>query len=134
MAGTGLGLLLVLLGLIGLVFGGSGGLALGGLALAAWGSIMAAIGLTGLYIIRTDKDARGRPLYVVRSTLGLDNQFASLTGDEPVKNRCQPRIVRLWIAAQLSQHRPSSKPGDLTDVTRRQEGPPGTFRGVSVHD
>ncbi len=74
MAGTGLGLLLVLLGLIGLVFGGSGGLALGGLALAAWGSIMAAIGLTGLYVIRTYKDARGRPLYVVRSTLGLDNQ------------------------------------------------------------
>ncbi|CAA7622668.1 Glycosyl transferase, family 2 [Magnetospirillum sp. LM-5] len=73
LAGLAIGVPLLLAGLMGVVFGGSGGLAAGALALLAWASLMAAIGLVGLYIVRIYKDVRGRPRYIVRSTLGLED-------------------------------------------------------------
>ena len=36
-----------------------------------WTTVVGAIGAIGLYIIRIYKDVRGRPLYVVQSTIGL---------------------------------------------------------------
>jgi dolichol-phosphate mannosyltransferase len=36
-----------------------------------WTTILAAIGAVGLYVIRIYKDVRGRPPYIVKSTLGL---------------------------------------------------------------
>jgi glycosyltransferase involved in cell wall biosynthesis len=42
------------------------------LAVSAWGSVMAAIGTVGIYVVRVYKDVRGRPRYIVRDTLGFD--------------------------------------------------------------
>ena len=42
------------------------------LALAfGWATIMAAVGGVGLYVVRVYKDVRGRPPYIVKSTIGL---------------------------------------------------------------
>lgn len=37
-----------------------------------WATIMAAVGTTALYLIRVYKDVRGRPQYIVESTVGID--------------------------------------------------------------
>jgi len=37
-----------------------------------WATIMGAIGTTALYLIRVYKDVRGRPQYIVESTVGID--------------------------------------------------------------
>ena len=50
----------------------SGAWIIGALALLAWASLMTAIGLTSLYVVRIHKDVRGRPRYIVRSSLGID--------------------------------------------------------------
>jgi glycosyltransferase involved in cell wall biosynthesis len=39
-----------------------------------WATTLAAIGGVGIYILRIDKDARGRPAYIVKSTIGVDNR------------------------------------------------------------
>ena len=41
------------------------------LAFFFWGSLMAAIGITGLYVIRTYKDARGRPRWLIAEAEGV---------------------------------------------------------------
>jgi dolichol-phosphate mannosyltransferase len=42
------------------------------LAIFLWGSLMAAIGTVGLYVIRAYKDGRGRPRWIVAEAVGLD--------------------------------------------------------------
>lgn len=74
LVGLAVGMPLLLAGLASWVFGGSGGLAVGGLALLAWASLMTALGLVGLYTVRIYKDVRGRPRYIVRSTLGFEDK------------------------------------------------------------
>ena len=39
-----------------------------------WGTTLAAIGCLGIYIIRIYKDVRGRPAYIVKSTIGIDGR------------------------------------------------------------
>jgi glycosyltransferase involved in cell wall biosynthesis len=39
-----------------------------------WATTLAAIGGIGIYILRIYKDARGRPPYILKSTIGMDNQ------------------------------------------------------------
>lgn len=39
-----------------------------------WATTLAAIGGLGIYLIRIYKDARGRPAYIVKSTIGVDPQ------------------------------------------------------------
>src|SRR5262245_29920877 len=38
-----------------------------------WATTLAAIGGVGIYILRIYKDARGRPPYILKSTIGVDN-------------------------------------------------------------
>jgi glycosyltransferase involved in cell wall biosynthesis len=38
-----------------------------------WATTLAAIGGIGIYILRIYKDARGRPPYILKSTIGVDN-------------------------------------------------------------
>lgn len=42
------------------------------LVVFCWGSTLAAVGLVGIYISRIYKDVRGRPLYIVRETIGIE--------------------------------------------------------------
>lgn len=61
----------------------AGGSSAGGLTILAgfigflWTTTIAAIGLVGLYVIRIYKDVRGRPLYIVQSTVGIPFPSAS---------------------------------------------------------
>jgi dolichol-phosphate mannosyltransferase len=60
---------------------GSLGVILIGLAGFAWATIVGAIAAVGVYVIRIYKDVRGRPPYIVSSTIGLStaaqNRFAA---------------------------------------------------------
>ena len=42
------------------------------LVLFLWSSLLASLGTVGIYVARTYKDVRGRPLYIVRETIGFD--------------------------------------------------------------
>ncbi len=47
-----------------------------------WATVMAAIGIVGLYVVRIYKDVRGRPRYIVQSTVGLQPETSQLVEDE----------------------------------------------------
>jgi dolichol-phosphate mannosyltransferase len=53
----------------------SGSTALVGFMLLLWATTMSAVGAVGVYVIRIYKDVRGRPAYIVESTLGIDRVF-----------------------------------------------------------
>ncbi len=65
------GLSLVGLVLTGITGGGAAAWVL--FALLLWGSLMFALGLVGIYVGRTYKDVRGRPRYIVKDTIGIDD-------------------------------------------------------------
>src|SRR5262245_15313150 len=44
-----------------------------GLVTFFWATLLGAVSLVGLYVIRIYKDVRGRPQYIVASTLGIDD-------------------------------------------------------------
>jgi len=44
------------------------------LATFFWATIMGAVGTTAIYLIRVYKDVRGRPQYIVESTMGIDSK------------------------------------------------------------
>jgi glycosyltransferase involved in cell wall biosynthesis len=57
--------------------------------LFCWATIMGAIGIVGVYIARIYKDVRGRPAYILQSTVGLTSpqgleQSASSRSTEPI--------------------------------------------------
>ena len=63
---------LILAALVALSLGASAsGWLIAALAFFFWGSLMAAIGITGLYVIRTYKDARGRPRWLIAEAEGV---------------------------------------------------------------
>lgn len=41
------------------------------LALFLWATLLAALGMVGIYVMRIYKDVRGRPRYIVRETIGI---------------------------------------------------------------
>ena len=59
--------------LIGLILGSGATMRWIMFALFLWGSLMFSLGLVGIYVGRTYKDARGRPRYIIRDTLGFDH-------------------------------------------------------------
>jgi len=71
--GLALAGVLLLAGLLGALFGASTWGILGiALAFFMWGSLMAAVGTTGLYVGRTYKEARGRPRWIVADAIGIE--------------------------------------------------------------
>jgi polyisoprenyl-phosphate glycosyltransferase len=52
----------------------AGVLALAAAGLFLWSTMMAAVGAVGAYVIRIYKDVRGRPPYIVESTVGVATQ------------------------------------------------------------
>lgn len=73
MGGLALAGVLLLAGLLGALFGASAWGILGvALAFFMWGSLMAAVGATGLYVARTYKEARGRPRWIVADAIGIE--------------------------------------------------------------
>ncbi|RAU21887.1 glycosyltransferase [Paramagnetospirillum kuznetsovii] len=66
LCGLALSVLLLLIGL----FAGSGWL-FASLAFFLWGSLMLAVGATGLYVIRVYKDVRGRPRWIIAEAEGV---------------------------------------------------------------
>ena len=65
--------LLVLAGLLAPVFGASAaGWLIAALATFFWGSLMAAMGITGIYVARVYKDVRGRPRWIIAEAHGLE--------------------------------------------------------------
>jgi polyisoprenyl-phosphate glycosyltransferase len=76
---------LTLLAALALAIGGSpmtAGIAVIGLLTFFWATTIGAVGIVGVYIVRTYKDVRGRPLYVLESTVGL-SEADSHEDDEP---------------------------------------------------
>ena len=73
LAGLGLLASALLLALAWLRIGSSLAVTLGviGLVTFFWATIVGTIGAVGIYIIRIYKDVRGRPSYIVQSTIGL---------------------------------------------------------------
>jgi dolichol-phosphate mannosyltransferase len=64
--------------------GVAGELALAGFLTFFWATTIAAVSIVGLYVARTYKDVRGRPHYIVSSTVGLAARAASpLVQQEP---------------------------------------------------
>ncbi|TAN64718.1 MAG: glycosyltransferase [Magnetospirillum sp.] len=64
---------LILAGLAALALGASAaGWLVAALAFFFWGSLMTAIGATGLYVARIYKDVRGRPRWLIAETEGLE--------------------------------------------------------------
>jgi dolichol-phosphate mannosyltransferase len=55
-------------------------MALVGLATFFWATLLGAVSLVGLYITRIYKDVRGRPQYIVASTVGVDENHVSTSG------------------------------------------------------
>jgi dolichol-phosphate mannosyltransferase len=45
--------------------------ALIGLLMLFWASILGAVAIVGLYVVRIYKDVRRRPQYIIRSTIGI---------------------------------------------------------------
>ena len=64
-------LLVAALTLMTLGSAGAGRTALIAMLAFGWSTIMGAIGAVGIYLIRIYKDVRGRPAYIVESTIGL---------------------------------------------------------------
>ena len=62
-----------LLGLVLAGLTGSGTTAWVLFLLFLWGSLMFALGIVGIYVGRTYKDVRGRPLYIIKGTIGFDD-------------------------------------------------------------
>jgi len=54
--------------------GGAGLTALIGLGILLWATTMCAVATVGLYVVRTYKDVRGRPAYIVESREGFEDQ------------------------------------------------------------
>lgn len=80
LAGAGLAAALVL-GLAALALGAAASESAWAVGLAAaltffWATILAAISAVGLYVIRIYKDVRGRPHYIVASTIGVEDARA----------------------------------------------------------
>ena len=64
--------------------GVAGELALAGVFTFFWATIIAAVSIVGLYVARVYKDVRGRPHYIVSSTVGLSARAPSpLVRQEP---------------------------------------------------
>ncbi len=73
LAGLALVPLLVLAGLLALAVGASAsGWLIAALAVFFWGSLMAAMGVTGVYVARVYKDVRGRPRWLVAEAEGVE--------------------------------------------------------------
>ena len=73
MAGMALVPLLVLAGLVALGLGASAsGWLIAALAFFFWGSLMMALGIVGLYVARTYKEARGRPRWIIAEAEGVE--------------------------------------------------------------
>ncbi|NQV83152.1 MAG: glycosyltransferase [Rhodospirillales bacterium] len=68
-----------LLSLIGLIFSSDGETGWVMFALLLWGSLMFSLGFVGIYVGRTYKDVRGRPRYIIKDTVGFNDEFASKT-------------------------------------------------------
>jgi dolichol-phosphate mannosyltransferase len=58
----------------------AGRTALVGALMFFWATTLGAIGVVGLYVIRIYKDVRGRPPYIVQSTIGLSESKAGDVG------------------------------------------------------
>jgi dolichol-phosphate mannosyltransferase len=58
---------------VGLIFSGGGTTSWVMFALLLWGSLMFSLGMVGIYVGRTYKDVRGRPRYIVKDTIGLND-------------------------------------------------------------
>ncbi|MDO8607454.1 MAG: glycosyltransferase family 2 protein [Phaeospirillum sp.] len=72
-AGLALTPVLVLAGFAALSLGASpAGWLIAALAFFFWGSLMLAMGITGLYVARTYKEARGRPRWLIAEAEGLE--------------------------------------------------------------
>ena len=72
LAGLALVPVLILAALVALSLGASAsGWLIAALAFFFWGSLMTAIGITGLYVIRTYKDTRGRPRWLIAEAEGV---------------------------------------------------------------
>ncbi|MBI4476544.1 MAG: glycosyltransferase, partial [Acidobacteria bacterium] len=71
--GLVLGTMMVTIGAASAVLGSAAALpaAVGGIVFLFWSAIIGAVGAIGLYVIRIYKDVRGRPLYLVESTVGV---------------------------------------------------------------
>lgn len=73
LAGLALVPLLALAGLVALSVGASAtGWLIAALAFFFWGSLMLAVGATGLYVARIYKDVRGRPRWIIAETQGVE--------------------------------------------------------------
>ncbi len=73
LAGLALAPLLLLCGLVALGLGATvSGWLVAALAFFLWGSLMAAIGITGVYVARVYKDVRGRPRWLIAEAEGLE--------------------------------------------------------------
>lgn len=66
------GLALVPVLLLAALAGSAQGWLIGALAAFLWGSLMLAIGATGLYVVRAYKDLRGRPRWIVAEAEGVE--------------------------------------------------------------
>jgi len=62
--------------LIGDESGSASTFGLWGLALFCWAALLGAVSIVGLYVARVYKDVRGRPQYIVASTVGLPEDGA----------------------------------------------------------
>jgi dolichol-phosphate mannosyltransferase len=51
-----------------------------GLVTFFWATLLGAISLVGLYVVRIYKDVRGRPQYIVASTVGVEEKLVSTSG------------------------------------------------------
>ena len=65
------GLSLIWLFLVGIGLASGGGWV--SFLLLLWGLLMFSLGFVGIYVGRTYKDVRGRPRYIVKDTIGLDD-------------------------------------------------------------
>jgi dolichol-phosphate mannosyltransferase len=60
---------------------GAGTIALLALATFFWGTIIGAVGVVGIYVVRGYKDVRGRPQYIVRSSVGFGDGRGDVASD-----------------------------------------------------
>ncbi|MEL3889864.1 glycosyltransferase family 2 protein [Ferrovibrio sp. MS7] len=71
----GASLLLTVVAALGMMFTDTPGYTMAlfiGLGLMLWATLLLAIGTVGIYVVRTYKDVRGRPRYIVDNTVGFD--------------------------------------------------------------
>jgi polyisoprenyl-phosphate glycosyltransferase len=73
LGGLALAAALLLIGVVAAAFGaGAGGWLIAALAFFFWGSLMLAMGVTGLYVVRIYKEARARPRWLIAEAEGLE--------------------------------------------------------------